>query len=709
MCQPTKDGEKVQSCVIPAFAGCAKTFTIMEVARERFKRGLGYTLLLTYSSELKTDTREKGKDQEGLIVESFHSLVRNFLLRGYDCLTLDDIEAYLDLNDKPVPDMGFLENVTMVAVDEIQDMNDILYRLVQQTRWFFKEFTKATCLMCTGDFFQWIFHSLNGSSTEYMRNPELYFPGDKFEHMRLTLSFRLTEQTCDWINTCLSPLAIERHYPVCWAKYGTAIKMFWGSGIRSARCGKCGRFKHGESPCKVTIDAEVIAKQKVSIVEFNSYEAIMPASFLKLAKKPNTVLIVNGLQVARFQKLVPNATSPHAFKGQETDNVLAVGIDIWCEGVCSSNGYYSDSVQAKEPSDWPLSAYCQAYTTITRAGNKVFVAKARSKSNFFTMRDIVIDVTAPGFMGNNKDKKKRTKECDEEDDDDESAGDGSGGQHVSRLFLFNTKDIGPPYPRRIDTYINKALVASLQSQSGVAPRAESGKTNATVLRHFEDNYHRAVITALSLHYTERKEITNWTKFMLDVVITDKGASLPYNWQANAGWCKQTVARSLLLLRKANFVDCSQPSMDGICFATCAFAGIKAQTHLLTRWGSLIQVCFDERPQLGEDGFHEAMMTYLCFKKANPRLLLFNLYVLKPVSGKIFHLKLNVHDDFYFGEIVRRKNWEFLLPSSMSLESLSVKGVPIPIDKLYPHEANLKTFGKPACSFSAQNSKRHCRA
>jgi len=100
-------------------------------------------------------------------------------------------------------------------------------------------------------------------------------------------------------------------------------------------------------------------------------------------------------------------------------------------------------------------------------------------------------------------------------------------------------------------------------------------------------------------------------------------------------------------------------------------------HFITRWGNIVQVVFNSE----REALHEAMMSFIAYRKLNPKAFILQYSVLRPLVGDMLRLDLTVHPDFYFGEIVRRKQWEFLLSPSFLLTSLAQRGIALPFDKL----------------------------
>jgi len=620
-------------CIVNAFAGTGKTTLLANLAKRRFEMGLGATLLLTYSSKLKEATRKMAQMQEGLYVESMHSLVRNILHVGKDCLHDKQIEAYLALAQKPMVNTAFLQHVTLIVLDEMQDLSPLYYRLVQQLRSFF--LPSKISLVGVGDFFQWLFASLNGSTPEYMCHPEDYFDNDTFRIFALTLSFRLTPQMCEWINTNLDPRKIAYQYPLCWGKYGASITKYWGDGLRSAKCRKCAHV-HIDEKCSGFFDTKSIKERDVSLCIVNTYTHILPPHLAARARS-NALVMVNGFQMQRFAKQFPYVTSPYGFKGCETKDVIVIGFDSFTEEVCAQQ-------PDADLEDWPLITFCAMYVSCTRASDHLFVVPSKSKASFFTMRAHLLNI------GQSQQQTQR------------------GTRTMSRLFEFVPLE---------DSIENKELELSLQSTcmtklNDPKPLHDVRDTAPgiilhTILRGFSAYYHRAMIIAVYLFFTRDTRVTDWTSFIKTHSLK---TSVSEQWKADETWCEAIFSRCVSLLQK------SQLDIYGKCLTPFEYSKLKGIVHFTARWGAMIQVVFDKTRK----ALHEAMMNFLCFRKHDPSAMVMNCLVLCPLQNELLKLQLTVHPDYYMSRIVSRKKWEFLLDSSFSLDNLHARGVQV-LEKL----------------------------
>jgi hypothetical protein len=639
-------GKSPRKCIVQAFAGCGKTTLLARLAERRFQRNLGSTLLLTYSAELKNDTRKRAHIQEGLFVESIHSVVRNILYVGHDCKTDADIEAYLALDVKPKPNEAFLEHITLVVLDEMQDLSPLYYRVVQQLRSFFIERGTSTSLVGVGDFFQWLFGSLNGSTPMYMCSPDEHFEKEHFETFVLSKSFRLTQEMCNWINKNLDPRKMEFQYPICWAKYGASITKYWRDGLCSAKCAKCACVHDPTtSKCKQNYNTKSIREREVIFFEIDTFKNLLPPFLYQRAKSNNALVIVNGFRRDKFVAAFPNVTSPWTFKGCQTRNAIVIGCDAFTEEVCASS-------ENAEPEEWPFACYCQMYVSATRAQHKLFIGHSKSKPRFFTMRNPQAALVQTPTI-----KQK------------------AGKRSIARLFDFVPEE-DSKQNQILDAYLSLKPMEQLGTVLSVPCDVVQGKVYGTLTHRFSANYYRAIIIATYVFFTTDTSIENWTEFMHTHILKEQSKTMNKNWVADTKWCKQALTRCISLLQKASL------EVYGKCFVPFTFAQLTGIVHFSAHWGAMVQVIFDR----SRKSLHEAMTNFLCFRQVNPTAVMTSCYALRPLQGDIVKLELNVDPQYYLNRITERKKWSFLLPSSFSLESLHACGVYVPEKQLHQEHA-----------------------
>lgn len=188
---------KKNNVYVISCAGSGKSSSIFYLTQEFAKYGLKL-LVLTYNKRLENELREKCKKYNLLKimkVHTFHSFVNKYYIKCYDDT---DLKMALCNNIKPRKTFKF----HIIAIDECQDLNEDYFNLVCKI--FADNEVKARfCLV--GDPKQCIYYKLKNASTEYLENPQNYFPnnGLSWKRCNLSESFRLTPETTSFINYCL--------------------------------------------------------------------------------------------------------------------------------------------------------------------------------------------------------------------------------------------------------------------------------------------------------------------------------------------------------------------------------------------------------------------------------------------------------------------------------------------------------------------------
>lgn len=360
-------------CIVQSFAGCGKTSALCTLVEQRYERGLGSCLLVTITAELKKTLRNVAQKQNGLVVENVHSLIRNQLWRGHECLCADDIRDFLNLTTKPPINKCVLEHVTMIVFDEIQNMDAMSYEVIVyllQSLSF-----KPVLFVGMGNYFQWLFGTLTSGSTKYMCNPEKYFQAATYRLFRSSWSLRLTHDMCEWINQKLNPLKIQAHFTECWEEHGTNIQKFWGDGIHSLKCKSC---KQLHTPTTTACMPDCSNKDIRYFPNHNRFKSLLPQYIDHFMQTHETLILVNGVKRTTFEKQYMNVGTPFSHIGCEARHVVVVGFDKFTETVCRQ--------KSQNDIDWPLSLYCQMHVACTRASVSLFLV-GYTATELFTLRD----------------------------------------------------------------------------------------------------------------------------------------------------------------------------------------------------------------------------------------------------------------------------------------------------------------------------------
>jgi len=632
-----------RTAMVQAFAGTGKTKLLLELAKDRFQRGYGSTLLLTYSAELKNYTRYLAKQQEGLTIESMHSLVRNVLWIGHECVTNEDMEAYLALAQKPAPHPAFLKEITMVCVDELQDMNLLYYLLFQQLRSFF---TKPVAFVGVADFFQWLHGKVNKSSVEFMSKAEVYFPADTIQYFPLTRSYRLTPDMCSWINQHLNPLRLQIHYPSTWLKYGEAITKFWGSGLSSARCASCLQI---HADCNVKMHHP----QRVRYIEYDSFkDPLVPKATKDELLHGSAYLLLNGLHTDRFTRHFSNVTTPQKFKGCETNKVVVLSCDRFVEEVCASN-----AASESERVDWPFACYCQMYVSCTRAKEELDILHRKSKPAFFTMR-------ADNFL------------LSEPLPHDTQV----GTRRLNHLFHFVPRDTN----LEASVSGSKSVFSLEGDRLPSAPNSAPGIVMHTVHHPFAHHYYAAIKLASYIYFTDlrryKTEVSkNWTLFMKREILKEQAKSICHTWQADESWCEVAMKRAIALLEHTPIASnaCVQIGQG------YEYMRLTGNIDFVWPFGHILQVHFYDAYDFVNirKSWLQAMAAFICWKRTHRHMCFVSCLVVNILDGTVYDISLSDHEDYFLGELIRRKNWHFLLNSTFNYKELIYRGAAVPLCKL----------------------------
>lgn len=185
---------KTHNVKVNSVAGSGKTTTVLHMAQLLETESI---LLLTYNARLKIETRQK-KEQLGITnldVDSYHS----FCVRHYNrkCFKDSVIIKLLKDNTKPFKKI----NYSIIVVDEAQDMNKLYYKLVNKII----NDNQMDCRICIiGDRYQSIYE-FNSADYRFITLANKIFKPNELEwkELKLSTSFRITNQMADFINHCV--------------------------------------------------------------------------------------------------------------------------------------------------------------------------------------------------------------------------------------------------------------------------------------------------------------------------------------------------------------------------------------------------------------------------------------------------------------------------------------------------------------------------
>jgi len=183
------------SVVVQAVPGAGKTTTALSVSMSYPSEQV---LLVTYSSTLKSETRDKvaSGNITNMRVHSFHSLANEVM--GTTGYTNEVIKRAVEATSFSKPFV-----VDVLIVDEAQDMTQLLFALVCQTC----RFLRPRCMLVLGDERQAIYKYKNAESAYLTAFPERLATrlgsAPSFEYLSMTTSFRLTKHMAEFANQVL--------------------------------------------------------------------------------------------------------------------------------------------------------------------------------------------------------------------------------------------------------------------------------------------------------------------------------------------------------------------------------------------------------------------------------------------------------------------------------------------------------------------------
>ena len=274
-----------------------------------------------------------------------------------------------------------LSTYCICCIDEAQDLNEPLVNMLMLC---LLPNIKNSTMIIVGDFFQCIYKSLYGSSTQYLVRPQEWTQRD-FVNCKLSRSFRLTRQMAEFINTHLDPRKMKDHYPKYWSQHGDIITDKWGDGIEGNKEGETVKDidVDGYNPPVAVIDEllKIICSGKPEdttlIVSSTDKDKNTPMAKLinrltdhnwYIQKSGNGERFVEDVHLLKQTK--SKACTIWSMKGCETPTALVYGMDKYCER-------YDD----------PMSIYNQMYVALTRASRRLIVMGSKRKNGpFFTQR-----------------------------------------------------------------------------------------------------------------------------------------------------------------------------------------------------------------------------------------------------------------------------------------------------------------------------------
>ncbi len=296
------------SCVVNACPGAGKTTLSLVITQLYNKK----TLVLTFSSKLKDETREKvEKNNINCRVHSYNSAPRDHYLT--DAYNDEDIYEILSRDIEPFEKIDY----EFIVLDEIQDMTKAHYKYLMK---FIKDMNIKPVFLIIGDVDQSIFQFKGADSRYLTMCDQLEFQGE-FVKKTLTKTFRLTKHMVSFINEAVygytkytSLSNIEKPKPVTYVKCDS----YDDEGLFKFLVDKIKDYDINE----VYILAPSIVSNRIPIKKLENYIAIHHKQIkIYIPKSENDY--VND-EVIR-NKIV--MTNYHKVKGSEKQLVVVFGFD----------------------------------------------------------------------------------------------------------------------------------------------------------------------------------------------------------------------------------------------------------------------------------------------------------------------------------------------------------------------------------------------
>lgn len=298
-----------KSCVVNACPGAGKTTLSLVITQLYNKK----TLILTFSSKLKDETREKVRNNniKNCIVHSYNSAPRDHYLN--DAYNDEDIYEILSRDIEPFKKIHY----EFIVLDEIQDMTKAHYKYLMK---FIKDMNIKPIFLIIGDVDQSIFQFKGADSRYLTMCDQLEFQGE-FVKKTLTKTFRLTTHMVSFINeviygyTKYTSLSFkQKPKPVTYVKCDT----YDDEGLFKFLVDKIKDYDVNE----VYILAPSIVSNKIPIKNLENYIAIHHKQIkIHIPKSDNDY---TNDEVSQ-NKIV--MTNYHKVKGSEKQLVVIFGFD----------------------------------------------------------------------------------------------------------------------------------------------------------------------------------------------------------------------------------------------------------------------------------------------------------------------------------------------------------------------------------------------
>lgn len=238
-----------------AKAGTGKTTMALELSNRYYERYNRETVIITYNRLLCNDVSSKITEDHTKVF-TYHSLCGKL----YKQICRDDTSIRTCLTDplKIKPHYG------LIIIDEAQDMGKTHYDLINRV---ILESDNVKILIM-GDPFQRLYENRGIYYTE----AESYFNDITFVNLHLSISFRISHEMAEYINTNMNPNVLAEKYEFT-DKEKQQISFWWKHGIKA-------NPKRKAEPNSV----KVVNGDRIKTTLENAYETYTPSQTIVIGR-----------------------------------------------------------------------------------------------------------------------------------------------------------------------------------------------------------------------------------------------------------------------------------------------------------------------------------------------------------------------------------------------------------------------------------------
>lgn len=368
-----------KNVLVIAKAGSGKSSTALATAHYYYAEHGLRSLLITYNSRLKNETRARVallNMRSEVEAHSYHAVAGKYFAHEYKGAA-DNALIHTALQTEPLAPLDF----GLVIVDEAQDMNPLYCDFVKHIMTHCAGDTPPQMLVI-GDPFQRIF-GFNGATSEFLVDPGKHF-GGTFTTKHLSYCWRITHEMAEFVNENLDPRKLQHTAPAeWWREHGECVTAWWGHGIkanpnRPAAPGSITVVNGWASQDTMECVRDLFAQygdDEVALVAFslNGKRTPIKAIVDKLGQGADENWAVlqgssNGSASVLSNKRV--ASTIHRMKGLERKGIVVCGMGAFIEKM------YTD----------PLEHFNIWYVACTRAKERLVVNMTGKK--YATMRQV---------------------------------------------------------------------------------------------------------------------------------------------------------------------------------------------------------------------------------------------------------------------------------------------------------------------------------